>query len=57
MDKIDFSSVGVELDKDSEPPENDYSVPIEDSNMMPANGYLIGLGSARLFDIDYNTIV
>lgn len=57
MDKIDFSSVDVKLDKDSEPPENDHSVLIEDSNTMHANGYLIGLGYARLFVIDYIIII
>lgn len=53
MGKIDFSSVDVELDKDSEPPENDHSVLNGDSNTMLATGYLIDLGFAFLFVIDY----
>lgn len=53
MGKIDFSSVDVELDKDSEPPENDHSVLNGDSNTMLATGYLIDLGFALLFVIDY----
>lgn len=57
MDRIDFSSVDVELDKDSEPPENDHSVLNGDSNMMLATGYLIDLGFALLFVIDYIIII